>query len=50
MIEMRPDGRRKRGRPNKTWLDCVKEKRGVNEGMKEERVKWREITHKAEPK
>ncbi|KAG7310779.1 hypothetical protein JYU34_003595 [Plutella xylostella] len=53
VLEMRPEGRRKRGRPRKTWLDCVKENMrecGVNEDMTEDRVKWRDMTNKADPK
>ncbi|CAB3222369.1 unnamed protein product [Arctia plantaginis] len=53
VLGMRVEGYKRRGRPKKRWMDCVREdmaSKGVNSEMTHDRVKWKNHTYCADPK
>ena len=50
VMEMRMPGQRKRGRPKRRWLDCIKEDMeavGASPEDTQDRKRWRRLVHMA---
>lgn len=52
LMKMKPQGRRKRGRPKRRWIDGVKngmEARGLTDEMTQRRALWRTQIRSSDP-
>ena len=50
--KLKVEGKRDRGRPNKTWKDCVEEDMSeycLNRNMAQDRALWRSVIHGSRP-